>query len=335
MAQTEILVRRGQLVAVLAANAVLWVAAIIVIGNPLMGGPAAIALIAIGSILRAAQKLLISGALARPTRRCSSLRVIPLALRLPAKGGLCVPISVNSVRNTPVLSWLPLLPVSWSLLAGRWSLFRVGLGLLFSVNSVLLSLLALSASAKGDLCVKRPFVGWVSLLPVSWSLVAVSVPCGSWVALLCELCAPISVTSVGATSLSSWVLSTPGLLITGRWSLFFSPGPLLAPLPHALSASLLNAGPYFIFSSICRSLAPCIAVICASAFNPEYACSSKCPIYASVAARRVEMRFAASASKSLVSAWLISAWVRSPFAGLTSRLYRSSSRALARLCIVP
>jgi hypothetical protein len=56
VAQTEILVRRGQLVAVLVANAVLWVAAIIVIGNPLMGGPAAIALISIGSLFFARPK---------------------------------------------------------------------------------------------------------------------------------------------------------------------------------------------------------------------------------------------------------------------------------------
>ena len=42
--------------AVLVANAVLWVAAIIVIGNPLMGGPAAIALISIGSLFFARLK---------------------------------------------------------------------------------------------------------------------------------------------------------------------------------------------------------------------------------------------------------------------------------------
>jgi len=49
-AQTGILIRRGQLVAVLLANAILWVAVIIVVGNPLMGGPAVIALISIGSL---------------------------------------------------------------------------------------------------------------------------------------------------------------------------------------------------------------------------------------------------------------------------------------------
>ncbi len=52
MAQTAILVRRGQLVAVLLANAILWVAAILVIGKPLLAGPVAIALISIGSLFK-------------------------------------------------------------------------------------------------------------------------------------------------------------------------------------------------------------------------------------------------------------------------------------------
>ena len=52
MAQTEILVRRGQFVAVLLANAILWVAVILVVGKPLLAGPAAIALISIGSLFK-------------------------------------------------------------------------------------------------------------------------------------------------------------------------------------------------------------------------------------------------------------------------------------------
>ena len=56
MAQTEILVRRGQLVAVFVANAILWVAVIFVVGKPLLGGPAAIALISIGSLFSARPK---------------------------------------------------------------------------------------------------------------------------------------------------------------------------------------------------------------------------------------------------------------------------------------
>lgn len=52
MAQTEILIRRGQLVGVLLANAILWAAAIVVVGKPLLSGPAAIALITIGTLFR-------------------------------------------------------------------------------------------------------------------------------------------------------------------------------------------------------------------------------------------------------------------------------------------
>jgi len=56
VAQTEILVRRGQVVAVLLANAILWVAVILVMGKPLLSGPAAIALISIGSLFKARPK---------------------------------------------------------------------------------------------------------------------------------------------------------------------------------------------------------------------------------------------------------------------------------------
>jgi len=53
MEQAEVLVRRGQLVAVLLANAILWVAAIYLAGSPKLGGPAAIALISIASLFAA------------------------------------------------------------------------------------------------------------------------------------------------------------------------------------------------------------------------------------------------------------------------------------------
>jgi len=56
VAQTEILVRRGQFVAVLLANAILWAAVILVVGKPLLSGPAAIALITIGSLFKARPK---------------------------------------------------------------------------------------------------------------------------------------------------------------------------------------------------------------------------------------------------------------------------------------
>ena len=52
MAQTEILVPRKHFVAVLLANAILWVAVILVTGKPLLAGPAAIALISIGSLFK-------------------------------------------------------------------------------------------------------------------------------------------------------------------------------------------------------------------------------------------------------------------------------------------
>jgi hypothetical protein len=51
MTQAEIHIRRGQLVAVLLANAILWVAAIFLAGTPKLGGPAVIALISISSLL--------------------------------------------------------------------------------------------------------------------------------------------------------------------------------------------------------------------------------------------------------------------------------------------
>jgi hypothetical protein len=50
MGHAGILVKRGQLAAVLLANAILWVAAIYLAGSPMLGGPAAIALISIGSL---------------------------------------------------------------------------------------------------------------------------------------------------------------------------------------------------------------------------------------------------------------------------------------------
>jgi hypothetical protein len=45
-------VRRGHLVAVLLANAVLWAAAVWVTSNFLLGGPAVIAIASIASLLR-------------------------------------------------------------------------------------------------------------------------------------------------------------------------------------------------------------------------------------------------------------------------------------------
>jgi hypothetical protein len=53
VAQTDIVIRRGQLVAVLVANAILWAAAIIAMGAPLLSGPAVIGLISIGTLFRA------------------------------------------------------------------------------------------------------------------------------------------------------------------------------------------------------------------------------------------------------------------------------------------
>jgi hypothetical protein len=56
MAQTGIVIRRGQLVAVLVANAILWGAAILVMGTPMLAGAAAISLISIGTLFRAKPK---------------------------------------------------------------------------------------------------------------------------------------------------------------------------------------------------------------------------------------------------------------------------------------
>jgi hypothetical protein len=50
MEQAGIFIRRGQLVAVLLANAILWVGALFMVGTPMLGGPAAIALISIASL---------------------------------------------------------------------------------------------------------------------------------------------------------------------------------------------------------------------------------------------------------------------------------------------
>lgn len=55
MQQTEIRIGRGHLIGVLLANAVLWVAAVVSVGHWMLGGPAAIALISIGSLLRSKQ----------------------------------------------------------------------------------------------------------------------------------------------------------------------------------------------------------------------------------------------------------------------------------------
>jgi len=56
VAQTEMVIRRGQVVAVLVANAILWAAVIIVMGAPMLSGPAVIGLISIGSLFRAKPK---------------------------------------------------------------------------------------------------------------------------------------------------------------------------------------------------------------------------------------------------------------------------------------
>ncbi len=46
-----ITIRRGHVLAIVLANAVLWVAAVFVTGEPKLGGPGAIALISIASLL--------------------------------------------------------------------------------------------------------------------------------------------------------------------------------------------------------------------------------------------------------------------------------------------
>ena len=49
---SAMVVRRGHVLAVLLANAILWAAAIVVSGNVRLGGAAFIGLISIGSLLR-------------------------------------------------------------------------------------------------------------------------------------------------------------------------------------------------------------------------------------------------------------------------------------------
>ncbi len=53
MTTAEIRIGRGHLLAVLFANSMLWVAAVLLTGNSKLGGAAVIALISIGSLLRA------------------------------------------------------------------------------------------------------------------------------------------------------------------------------------------------------------------------------------------------------------------------------------------
>jgi hypothetical protein len=50
MEKADIVIRRGRLLAVLLANAILWAAAIVLTGPVKLGGPAVIALISIGSL---------------------------------------------------------------------------------------------------------------------------------------------------------------------------------------------------------------------------------------------------------------------------------------------
>ncbi len=52
MTQAGMILRRGQVVAVLLANAILWAAAIYLTGSFKLGGPAAIALISIGTLFK-------------------------------------------------------------------------------------------------------------------------------------------------------------------------------------------------------------------------------------------------------------------------------------------
>ena len=51
MSPKEITLRRGHIVAVLLANAILWVAAVLATGYPLLGGLAVVGLISIASLL--------------------------------------------------------------------------------------------------------------------------------------------------------------------------------------------------------------------------------------------------------------------------------------------
>lgn len=52
MNDAELSIRRAHVLAVLLANAILWAAAVVVTGNFLVGGTAAVGLISIGSLLR-------------------------------------------------------------------------------------------------------------------------------------------------------------------------------------------------------------------------------------------------------------------------------------------
>ena len=54
--QAEITVPRGRVLAVLLANGVLWVGALVMTGNWMLGGGAAIALISIASLLAVPRK---------------------------------------------------------------------------------------------------------------------------------------------------------------------------------------------------------------------------------------------------------------------------------------
>lgn len=56
MTTTEVGLRRGHLVGVLFANTILWVAAILVTGSPLLGGVATVSLLSIGSLLFAGRR---------------------------------------------------------------------------------------------------------------------------------------------------------------------------------------------------------------------------------------------------------------------------------------
>jgi hypothetical protein len=54
--QAGIVISRGQLTAVLLANAVLWAAAIVLTKDTMLGGPAVIGLISIGSLFAVRRK---------------------------------------------------------------------------------------------------------------------------------------------------------------------------------------------------------------------------------------------------------------------------------------
>ncbi|MGH9775464.1 MAG: hypothetical protein ACRD50_11015 [Candidatus Acidiferrales bacterium] len=56
MGQQELSIRWGHVMAVLMANAVLWVAALVIVGDARLAGAAAVALISIGSLALARRK---------------------------------------------------------------------------------------------------------------------------------------------------------------------------------------------------------------------------------------------------------------------------------------